>query len=79
MGQHAPRRKTVSYLVLSRRAGEKILIGDNMVITIVELGGGQVKVGVKAPPEVPVDREEVRKRKEAEKDYRRRKKDRNRR
>ncbi len=47
-------------LVLSRKTGEDILIGDDIVIAVVEIGPGRVKIGVRAPSKVAVDRREVR-------------------
>jgi carbon storage regulator len=47
-------------LVLSRRVGERILIGDDIVIHVVAFRDGKVKLGIVAPDEVIVDREEVR-------------------
>lgn len=46
-------------LVLSRQRGEVIKIGDDIEITIVDIRGDKVRVGVNAPEEVPVHREEV--------------------
>lgn len=46
-------------LVLSRKVGEKILIGENVVITIVRITQGTVRIGVEAPREMAVIREEV--------------------
>jgi carbon storage regulator len=46
-------------LVLSRRLGEKITIGDRIVVTVVKLGNGQVRLGIEAPPEIAVFREEI--------------------
>jgi carbon storage regulator len=46
-------------LVLTRRPGESIVIGDNIVITIIEIKGGQVRVGVDAPRSVDVHRKEI--------------------
>ena len=46
-------------LVLSRKTGEKIVIGDNIAITVVEVKGGKVRIGIEAPADVPVHREEV--------------------
>ena len=48
-------------LVLSRLKGEKIVIADNIVLTVVEIRGGKVRIGIEAPADVKVDREEVRK------------------
>lgn len=46
-------------LVLSRKINETVLIGDNIRVTVVAIRGNQVRIGVEAPPEVPVFREEV--------------------
>ena len=46
-------------LVLSRKVGERILIGDKITITVVKIGHGGVRVGVEAPPELAVVREEL--------------------
>lgn len=46
-------------LVLSRRQGQAIVIGDNVVVRIVELKGDQVRLGIDAPRSVIVHREEV--------------------
>ena len=46
-------------LVLSRKSGERVLIGDMIVVTIVEVSGGRVRVGIVAPPQVLVLREEL--------------------
>jgi carbon storage regulator len=46
-------------LVLSRRRDESIMIGDNVEITVVEVRGDVVKLGVRAPREVPVHRKEI--------------------
>lgn len=53
-------------LVLGRQKGEKILIGDDVVITVVEIRRDGVRIGVQAPSEMAVDRREVREAKEAE-------------
>lgn len=47
-------------LVLSRRIGEEIIIGRNVRLTILEVKGHTVRVGIDAPANVPVDRKEVR-------------------
>ena len=46
-------------LVLSRKVGERILIGDKITITVVKIGHGGVRVGVEAPAELAVVREEL--------------------
>jgi len=46
-------------LVLTRRVNEKILIGDNVVVTVLEVRGDQVRLGIDAPRDVKVFREEV--------------------
>jgi len=46
-------------LVLSRRKNESIIINDDVMITIVEIRGDKVRVGIEAPKEVPVHRKEV--------------------
>ena len=49
-------------LVLSRKVGERILVGDDIRITIVRIGGGGVRVGIEAPPTMNVVREELKER-----------------
>ncbi len=46
-------------LVLTRRPGESIVVGQNIIITVIEIKGGQVRIGIDAPREVQVHREEV--------------------
>ena len=46
-------------LVLSRKVGERILVGDQIRITVVRLTNGGVRIGIEAPDEMPVLREEV--------------------
>lgn len=46
-------------LVLSRKRDERIVIGDNIVVTIVDVRGDKVRIGIEAPAEVPVHRKEV--------------------
>lgn len=46
-------------LVLSRQRDESIIIGDNIVVTIVDIRGDKVRLGIDAPKEVPVHRQEV--------------------
>ncbi len=46
-------------LVLTRRAGESVMIGDDVVVTVLETRGDVVRIGIKAPRSVQVHREEV--------------------
>jgi len=46
-------------LVLSRKIGEKVIIGDNIEVTVLRVGGNQVKLGFNAPLEMPIRREEL--------------------
>jgi len=46
-------------LILSRRTGETICIGDDIEVTVLEVRGNQVRFGITAPKEVPVHREEI--------------------
>ncbi|MCE5303189.1 MAG: carbon storage regulator CsrA [Planctomycetaceae bacterium] len=46
-------------LVLSRQRDESIVIGDKVVVTIVDIRGDKVRVGIQAPGEIPVHRQEV--------------------
>ncbi|MGL4993912.1 MAG: carbon storage regulator CsrA [Bacteroidales bacterium] len=46
-------------LVLNRRVGEKLIIGGNIEVTILAIKGGQIRVGIEAPKEISVIREEI--------------------
>ncbi|MGB4231326.1 MAG: carbon storage regulator CsrA, partial [bacterium] len=46
-------------LILTRHINEKIIIGDNIEITVVDIQGDQVSLGIKAPREIPVHRKEI--------------------
>lgn len=46
-------------LVVSRKIGQRILIGDKIAITVVKMSSGAVRIGVEAPPELAVMREEL--------------------
>jgi carbon storage regulator len=50
-------------LILTRRAGETLRIGDNVEVTVMAINGAQVRIGIKAPRTVVVDREEIAERK----------------
>jgi carbon storage regulator len=46
-------------LVLSRKRDQQIIIGDGIVVTVVEIRGDKVRLGIEAPTDVPVHRKEV--------------------
>lgn len=46
-------------LVLSRKRDEQIVIGEDVVITVIEIRGDRVRIGIEAPKSVPVHRQEV--------------------
>jgi len=46
-------------LILTRRVGETLMIGDDVTVTVLGIKGNQVRVGVSAPKEVSVHREEI--------------------
>jgi carbon storage regulator len=46
-------------LVLTRRVGEKLVIGDNVTVSVLGLKGHQVRIGIDAPRDVKVNREEI--------------------
>jgi carbon storage regulator len=46
-------------LILTRRVGETLMIGDEVTVTVLGVKGGQVRIGVNAPKEVAVHREEI--------------------
>lgn len=46
-------------LILSRKINERIHIGENIVVVITAIGPHRVKVGIEAPPEIPIIREEI--------------------
>jgi carbon storage regulator len=53
-------------LILSRRTGESVKIGDNVTVTVLSVKGGEVRLGFTAPPDLGVHREEVYERMKAE-------------
>ena len=55
-------------LILTRRVGEGLKIGDEVEVTILGIKGNQVRIGILAPKEVPVHREEIYRRIRAEKE-----------
>jgi carbon storage regulator len=46
-------------LILTRRVGETLMIGDEVTVTVLGVKGNQVRIGVNAPRDVPVHREEI--------------------
>ena len=46
-------------LILTRRVGETLMVGDNVTVTVLGVKGNQVRIGVNAPKEVSVHREEI--------------------
>lgn len=46
-------------LILTRRVGETIKIGEDIEVTVLGVKGAQVRIGINAPPSVPVHREEI--------------------
>ena len=46
-------------LVLTRKFGEKICIGDNIIVTVLKTDRGKTRIGIEAPPDVPVYRQEI--------------------
>lgn len=56
-------------LILTRRVGESIMIGEDIAFTVLGVTGNQVRVGVNAPKETPVHREEIYERIQNEKQH----------
>ena len=54
-------------LILTRRAGETVMIGNDVTITVLGVKGNQVRIGINAPKDVPVHREEIYERIQSEK------------
>ena len=46
-------------LIVTRRVGEKIMLGDDIVVEVMELAGNTVRIGIQAPRSLPVYREEI--------------------
>jgi carbon storage regulator len=57
-----PKDKSVGTLILTRKIGERIYIGSDVSIQLIDIRGGQAKIGISAPRDVAVHREEIFKR-----------------
>lgn len=53
-------------LILTRKEGESIIIGDNVKVTVLGYRQGEIRIGIEAPREIPVHREEIAERIKAE-------------
>jgi carbon storage regulator len=60
-GDHSRRKidRGIEMLVLSRKKDEKIVIGDNITLMVIEIRGDKVRLGIDAPRDVSVHREEI--------------------
>jgi carbon storage regulator len=56
---HFAERSAATMLVLSRKLGEKIIIGENITITVIDIDRGKIRLGIEAPRNIPVYRQEL--------------------
>lgn len=59
--------KEKTMLILTRRVGESVMIGDDVVVTVLGIKGNQVRIGINAPKDVSVHRDEIYRRIQEEK------------
>ena len=52
-------KEGITMLVLSRKSGQSIEIGDGITVTVTQIKGNQVRIGINAPAEVPIHRREL--------------------
>jgi carbon storage regulator len=59
IGKEKQVKETIGMLILTRRVGETLMIGDEVTVTVLGVKGNQVRIGVNAPKDVAVHREEI--------------------
>lgn len=56
---YPPMKRSFDMLILTRRVGETLMVGDEVTVTVLGVKGNQVRIGVNAPRDVAVHREEI--------------------